>query len=75
MPPRLRKFVITTAALGQVNADLARAVTDEDRAARYLSEKISTVLIRSGGGWYHYHPLMQECARDILARENAPHLR
>jgi len=75
MPPRLRKFVVTTAALGHVNTELAREVTGEDRAAQYLGETITTVLMHNVGGWYRYHPLMQECATDLLAREDPEHLR
>lgn len=71
MPEELRRFVLATAPLGTVNADLAAYVTGCDRAPTYLAEAITTVLIaRDGSGWYRYHPLLQECALTICRRED-----
>ncbi len=76
MPRRLREFVVSTAALGSVNVDLALAATGQNRSAHYLNQAITTVLLqRTHDGWFRYHPLMQDCATDYLLREDAAQLR
>ncbi len=76
MPATLRDFVVETAVFGTVNADLSKAVTGQQRAAHYLGEAITTVLMqRTHDGWYRYHPLLQECATDLLEREDPERLR
>ncbi len=76
MPEDLRDFVCETAALGTVSADLARAATGQPRAAHFLAEAITTVLLQeTHDGWYRYHPLLQECATAVMERENPDRLR
>lgn len=76
MPDDLRAFVCETAAIGTVNAELACAVTGQRRASHFLSEAITTVLLQQDREqWYRYHPLLQECATDLLAREDPDRLR
>ena len=76
MAPDLQAFVTWTAALGSVNVDLATAVTGQRRAGHFLGEAITTVLIHHTlDDWYRYHPLLQECAVRILAREDPEGLR
>lgn len=75
MPTDLRDFVMATAAMGTVNAELAEAVTGHERSAALLAEAITTVLIaRDGSGWYRYHPLLQECVLDIWRRDDPARL-
>ena len=76
MGEELRAFVCETAALGTVNADLARAATGQRRAGHFLAEAITTVLLQqTHDGWYRYHPLLQECATDVMQREDPDRLR
>lgn len=75
MPMDLRSFVMETAVLGSVNVGLARAATGEPRAAHFLGEAITTVLMQAThDDWYRYHPLLQECATHLLAREEPDRL-
>ncbi len=76
MSRSLRTFVLTTAALGTVNVDLAAAATGQQRSAHYLNQAITTVLLqRTPDDWFRYHPLLQECAANLLERENPRLLR
>lgn len=76
MPPDLREFVLDTAPLGSVNADLAKQVTGEARAGHFLAEAITTVLLQPvDSGWYVYHPLLQECITTELAQQDPDRLR
>lgn len=71
MPPELRTFVMATAAVGSVNAELAACVSGRDSAGALLAETVTTVLIaRDENGWYRYHPLMQECVRQVWGRDD-----
>lgn len=72
----LRSFTLAVASLGAVNADLARAVTAEPASADLLAHGVSTVLLApTGDGWFQFHPLMQDCAVDIMRREDPERLR
>ncbi len=76
MGRELRSFVTCTAALGSVTVDLATTATGQHRAGHFLGEAITTVLIhKTQDDWYRYHPLLQECATSILAREDPDTLR
>jgi LuxR family maltose regulon positive regulatory protein len=76
LPADLHDFVIATAALGTVSDDLATAVTGQSRAGHFLAQAIDTVLLqRTDDHWYHYHPLLQDCAIGWLKREHPDRLR
>lgn len=75
LPADLRAFVAETAALGTVNVDLATAATGQRGAGHLLTEAIPTVLMKTNRGeWFHYHPLLQDCATAMLAREDPQRL-
>lgn len=75
MRPELREFVMSTAALGAVDRNLAEAVTANRSSARLLREALSSVLLAaSDDGWYTYHPLLQEAARTALHRDDPERL-
>lgn len=69
MPEDLRTFVMATAAVGTVNAELAAYVTGNETASGLLADSITTVLIaRDENGWYRYHPLLQDCVLGLWRR-------
>lgn len=71
MPAEQREFVMATAPLGSICPELAGRVTGSSRAAHFLAEAITTVLIAPAeSGWYRYHPLLQEAAVDLWERED-----
>jgi LuxR family maltose regulon positive regulatory protein len=75
MPPKVRRFVLETAALGVVNVDLAEAATGQRRSAHYLHEAITTVLLQhTDDDCFRYHPLLQECAVSLLSRDDPDRL-
>lgn len=76
MPDELRNFVLDTAAIGSVNAGLAQRLSGMAETGQLLADGITTVLLSpAGDGWYHYHPLMQDCVADLLRREDPQRLR
>lgn len=76
MTEDLRAFVCETAALGEVDVDLAEYATGAARTPHMLGTEITTVLMQdTEDDWYRYHPLMTACAIDLLSRENPERLR
>lgn len=76
MDADLRHFVLATAPLGTVNPDLAASVTQMSRAGKFLAEAITTVLLQpTDGGWFTYHPLLQETVTALLERDDPALLR
>jgi len=75
MTGEVQAFVCETAALGSVNAELARHATGARTAAHLLGTEITTVLLQHvGDDWYRYHPLLTACAIAVLAREDPERL-
>jgi LuxR family maltose regulon positive regulatory protein len=70
----LRDFVLATAPLGTVTADLAAEVGDTLRAGHFLAEATSTVLVQAGSEWFYYHPLLQQAVTALLQREDPARL-
>ena len=66
-----REFLLRTSILNRVNADIARELTDDERAADVLPILASAnVFIRPiGHGWYRYHSLFSAVLRLKLRRE------
>ena len=66
-----REFLLRTSILNRVNADIARELTDDERAADVLAILASAnAFIRPiGHGWYRYHSLFSAVLRLKLRRE------
>ncbi len=76
LPPDLRSFLCDTAVLGTVTADLAAEITGEGAAAELLERDFDSVLIHDVGlDTYRFHPLLEDCARSIYARQDPERLR
>jgi LuxR family maltose regulon positive regulatory protein len=75
LPPDLRSFLCDTAVLGTVTADLAVEITGEHTAVELLERHFDSVLIHDVGlETYHFHPLLEDCARSIYARQDPQRL-
>ena len=70
-PAYTRDFLLRTSILNQVNADIARELTDDKRATDMLPALAqANAFIRPvGHGWYRYHSLFAAVLRLKLRRE------
>ena len=66
-----REFLLRTSILNRVNADIARELTDDERAVDVLPILASAnAFVRPiGHGWYRYHSLFSAVLRLKLRRE------
>jgi LuxR family maltose regulon positive regulatory protein len=81
-PADLRSFLLHTCIVGELNGDLANALTGRDDAERALDQLERTnafvVALDSPRDWYRYHPLFADLLRHKLrleARAEVPELR
>jgi LuxR family transcriptional regulator, maltose regulon positive regulatory protein len=70
-PPTVRNLLLRTSILDCVNADLARELTDDPKAAEALPTLArENAFVRPlGHGWYRYHPLFAAVLRLKLLSE------
>ncbi len=70
-PACTRDFLLRTSILNQVNADLARELSDDERATDMLPglAQANAFVRPVGHGWYRYHSLFAAVLRLKLRRE------
>ena len=71
--PRVRAFLLKTAVLDRMTADLCDAVTEGKGSDRILRDLAATnqlvVPLDAQGGWFRYHTLLREHLLAILERD------
>jgi LuxR family maltose regulon positive regulatory protein len=76
LPLPLQQFVLRTAPLGRVTAELCTAVTGAVDSAALLQELerancFLTPLEGEGLPWYRYHPLLSDAAQHLAAQQGS----
>ena len=72
LPPEIRQFLLETAALPEVSADLAMAVTGRaDAKALFFSlddYALPQAMLDQGGIWVRFHPVFRDYLQEEAAR-------